>query len=374
MNKIKNFFFNKIEKSKPTSFSELITSFALGAGKIFILLVLNGIIINLIMPNNSNNKYFLFFQIISIAIFISILIYILINRIPNQFMIIKNYLNTNKHKNSEVSKVMITEKTTNSENLNFDNFKGQIYFKNGKKDTHYTFEQLKIKGNLYTTDLIWFEGLKNWTKVIEISELSHIALTRPPLTEKEKNIMCVKNSLKPSIMFYIIFSLLLGVTSGLLEKYQYNEFIEEINSNHKYNIEKEEEIKRKNEKFISTIGDIDNYESNQDNNNNKIDLSGYSDMPSNEIYATAKDGVRFTRWEYSLAIRGTDQEQISYNNSHKFLFRPYKAIYKHANLSIEERENIGLLLLNFVLSTLVTNLIFFPFIIWINFLKKIKFI
>jgi len=40
MNKLKNFFFNKIEKNKPTSFSELITSFALGGGKIFILLIL----------------------------------------------------------------------------------------------------------------------------------------------------------------------------------------------------------------------------------------------------------------------------------------------------------------------------------------------
>lgn len=44
MNKIKNFFFNKIEKNKPTSFSELITSFVLGGVKIFILLMLNGIV------------------------------------------------------------------------------------------------------------------------------------------------------------------------------------------------------------------------------------------------------------------------------------------------------------------------------------------
>jgi hypothetical protein len=368
MDKIKNFFFNKIEKGKPTSFSELITSFALGTGKIFILLMLNGVVINLIMPNNSNNKYFLFFQIISITIFLSILFYILINRIPNQFRIIKNYLNTNKHKNSEVSKVMITEKITNSENLNFDNFKEQIYFKNGKKDVHYTFEQLKIKGNLYTTDLIWFEGLKNWTKVIEISELSHIALTKPPLTEKEKNIMGFKNSIKPSIIFYIIFSLLLGTSSGFLEKYQYDIFIDEINNNHKQNIEREDEIKRKNQKFISEFGEKSSFNFNE----SRTDLSSYSDMPSNEVYATNKDGSRFTRWKSVLAIRGTDQEQISYNHAHKVLFRPYQAIIEHANLSKEERENISLLLLNFVLSALVTNILLIPFIVFVYFLKNKK--
>ncbi|HAH55064.1 MAG TPA: hypothetical protein DCM02_07205 [Flavobacterium sp.] len=302
----------------------------------------------------------------SIIITLLILIYIFVNRLPNQVRIIKNYLSTSKNKTSEISKVMVTEKTANLENLNFDKFKGQIYFKNGKKDVHYTFEQLKIKGNLYTTDLIWFEGLKNWTKVKEIAELAAIALSKPPLTEKEKNIQCFKNSIKPSIIFYVIFSLLLGTTSGFLEKYQYDVFIDEINNNHKQNIERENEITRKNQKFISELQKSSDFNFSE----NRTDTSGYTDMPSNEIYATGKNGVRFTRWKSVFAIRGTDQEQISYNHTHKVLFRPYQAIIKHANLSKEERENISLLLLNFVLAALLTNLLLLPFLSLIYFFKN----
>jgi hypothetical protein len=365
MNKLKKFFFNKIEKDTRTSFTDLTTSFLLGAVKIFILLIINSIIIMLIMPKSSKEKYFVFFQIISITIFLSILIYILINRIPNQIKIIKNYIKSNKDKKQNDSKIMIKEKTINSESLNFDKFKGQIYFKNGKKDIHYTFEQLKIKGNLYTTDLIWFEGLKKWTIVNEINELSSIALSKPPLTEKEKYILSFKESIKPSLIFYVIFSIILGIATGFLERHQYITFIDEITNNCKQNIEREDEIKRKNQKFITELNQKNDFNLSE----NKIDFSSYSDMPSNEIYATNKDGSRFTRWRSVLAIRGTDQEQISYNHDSKFLFRPYQAIIEHANLSKKERENISLLLFNFVLSALVTNLLFLPILSLVYFFK-----
>ncbi len=361
---MKNFFFNKIEENKITSFTDLISAFLLGGLKIFVLLMVNAIFSSLTF--RISTEYRLVSSILTVLITLLILVYIFINRIPNQFKIIKNYLNTNKHKSSEVLKVMVKEKITNSENLNFDNFKEQIYFKNGKKDVHYTFEQLKIKGNLYTNDLIWFEGLKNWTKISEISELSYIALSKPPLTEKEKNILSFKNSIKPSIIFYVIFSLLLGIAAGFLEKHQYDKFIDEINNNHKKNIERENEIKRENQKFISELTESNGFNFRE----NKVDFSSYSDMPSNEVYATNEDGSRFTRWESVLAIRGTDQEQISYNNTHKVIFRPYQAIIKHANLSKDERENIGLLLFNFVLSALATNLLILPFLILINFIKN----
>ena len=362
MNKIKNFFFNKIVKDKSTSFSALVTSFVLGGVKIFILLMLNGIIINLIMPNSPDDKYFLFFQIISITIFLSILIYILVNRIPNQIKVFKNYLNTNK--NQKISKVMIQEKVIKSENLNFDNFKERVYFKNGKKKDHYTFDQLKIKGNLYTNDLIWFEGLKNWTKVSEINELSSIALSEPPLTQREKNILSFKKALKPSLSIYLIFSLFLGVSAGFLEKYQYDIFFEEVNTNSIKNQKEEDELNAKNR--------IDYPEYQNNINESKPSFESYSNMRSNEVYVTNEDGTRFTRWSYTLSTRGTDQEQVSYNESHKFLFRPYKAIIKHANLSKEERENIGLLLSNFTLSALVTNLLLLPFLILVYFFKNKK--
>jgi hypothetical protein len=360
---MKKFFFNKIEKNKITNFSDLIFAFLLGGVKIFVLLMINTIFI---ITFSILTEYRPVSSILSIIITLLILVYIFINRIPNQFRIIKNYINTNKNKISEVSKVMVKEEKTNSENLNFDYFKEQIYFKNGKKDVYYTFDQLNIRGNLYNNDLIWFEGLKNWTKVSDIIELSSIALSKPPLTEKEKNILFFKNSIKPSIIFYLIFSLILGTTAGFLEKYQYDKFIDEINYNYKKNIEREDEIKRENQKIISKWRESSNFNFSE----NKIDFSSYSDMPSNEVYATNKDGSRFTRWKSVLAIRGIDQEQISYNYTHKLIFRPYKAIIEHTNLSKDERENIGLLLFNFVLSALVTNLLLLPFLILIVFLRN----
>lgn len=364
MNKIKNFFFNKIEAGKPTNFSDLVSSFIFGGLKIFIFFMLNGIVSSWLFINDYESEYRFIFSIISSIITLSILIYILANRIPNQFRIFKNYLNTNRNKNQEISKVMIQEKAIKSENLNFDNFKERIYFKNGKKKVHYTFDQLKIKGNLYTNDLIWFEGLKNWTKVSEINELSSIALSQPPLTQREKNILCFKKSLKPSLSIYLIFSLFLGVSAGFLEKYQYDIFFEEVNANSIQNQKDEDALNAKNRR------EYPEYQNNI--NESKPSFSGYSNMRQDEVYATNDDFTRFTRWSSYLAVRGTDQEQISYNESYKFLFRPYKAIIKHANLSREERENIGLLLSNFTLSALVTNLLLLPFLIVVYFFKNKK--
>jgi hypothetical protein len=359
---MKKFFFNKIEKNNITSFSDLIISMLYGFLKIFILFFLNGAISSLSLFIDFKRNYFLVFSIISSIITLSTLIYILVNRIPNQVRIFKNYLNTNKLKNQENLKVMIQEKVTISENLNFDTFKERIYFKNGKKKVHYTFDQLMIKGNLYTNDLIWFEGLKNWTKVSEIEELSSIALSEPPLTQTEKNILCFKKSLKPSLLIYLVLSLFLGISAGFLEKYQYDIFFAEVNAN---SIENQKEDDELNAKYRREYPDYQN-----NINESKPSFSSYSNMHENEVYATNDDGTRFTRWSSYLAVRGTDQEQISYNQSYKFLFRPYKAIIKHANLSREERENMGLLIFNFTLSALVSNLLLLPFLILIYFFRN----
>lgn len=84
---MKKFFFNKVEINKITSFSDLITSFALGGVKIFILLLLNAIFSSLFFGIES--EYRIITSILSVIITLLILIYILINRIPNQFRIIK---------------------------------------------------------------------------------------------------------------------------------------------------------------------------------------------------------------------------------------------------------------------------------------------
>lgn len=250
------------------------------------------------------------------------------------------------------------------ENLNFENLKDKIYFKNGNKKTHYSFEQLSIKGNLYENDLIWFDGLKDWTKVSNIDELSSIALSIPPFTEREKNVLCFKKSLKPSIIIYLIFSIFLGILAGLLEKQQYEMFFEEVNTNSINNQKEEDKNKAK--------LDEENYEYASGVTESKPSFSGYSNMQQDEIYATNSDGEHYTRWKSYLPERGTDQEQISYNQHYSFLFRPYVAIISNANLSREERDNISNLITNFILSSLATNLLLLPLMILLFFLKYKK--
>lgn len=362
MNKIKNFFFNKIEKNKPTTFLELFTSLMYGGLKIILLMVFNSILRNLFIPDDFTDPNFSTVDLVSALFTLLILIYILLNRIPNQFKIFRNYFNTNTFKKVKKSNIMFEEKTSQSGNLNFDSFRNRIYFKNGKKKVHYTFEQLKIKGNLYTDDLIWYEGLKDWTKVSNIYELSSIALNQPPLTTKEKNILCLKKSLKPSIIIYVVFSIILGVSTGLLEKFQYEKFFKEVNTNSIKYQKEDDELEAKNRR---EYGNYQNY-------NSKPSFSSYSNMRQDELYATNEDYTKFTRWSSYLTQRGTDQEQISYNATYKFLFRPYKAIIGHANLSREERTNIGVLLTNFTLSAFFTNLLLLSFIILPYFLKNKK--
>lgn len=95
-------------------------------------------------------------------------------------------------------------------------------------------------------------------------------------------------------------------------------------------------------------------------NSSSISLVSY-DIPMNTIYATDDDGERYTRW---AAYKGVgNHEQLSYDKTHEFLFRPYKAYFSTVNLSDEERENTFFLLLNFFLSALSTNLLIFPLIV-----------
>ena len=244
-----------------------------------------------------------------------------------------------------------------------ESFKDKIFFKNGKKDKHYTFQDLSRKGNLYQTDKIWYEGLSEWTKVSEITELKNIALSMPPLTDKEKNCKILKKAFVPSLIFYTLFSLLIGITAGLIEDYKYREFFKVVNGiseQHQINEEQEKA------KFARDFPEFSNIKA-QENDNPAF--YGYSNMKYDEVGIWSKDGVYYTRWKSYLPSRGTDQESISYSKHHKLLFRPYRALVKYANLSREERADISVLLLNFCFSAFVTNLLIFPVIMAVNFYR-----
>ena len=206
----------------------------------------------------------------------------------------------------------------------------KVYFKNinGLKSSPYSIQDFKIKGNLYQNDLIWREGLSNWTKAKDIEEIKEYALLEPPKTRLENNIYNLKSSLFKSLRYYIIISLFIGFFSAILEKYQY-------------------------QNFINSIDIIDQ-------------SSGSEGISASQIYASREDGTRYTRWT-TYSNFGEDNEQISYNENYMFLFRPYKAIFDDANLSILERENIVLLLFNFTLSSFISNIFLLPLLLLLFF-------
>lgn len=79
-------------------------------------------------------------------------------------------------------------------------------------------------------------------------------------------------------------------------------------------------------------------------------------VPFDLIYSTKKDGTYWSRWCVYAGDDIYQNENASYNSCHKFVFRPYRAIFSTANLSDEEQNNVFTLLINFVLSALVSNL------------------
>lgn len=229
---------------------------------------------------------------------------------------------------------------------------GKIFFKNknGKRSQPYTIEDFKIKGNLYTDDLIWFDGLDNWTKASNIEELKSYAIVRPPLTNTEKNLRSLKTAINPTILCYIIISIAVGISGALLEKNKYENFINSIT------------------KTEYTPSNSSNY------NDGKIRLTEYSNIKQSDVYAPKEDGNGYyTRWTvYSTIGNQDNSEQRSYEETYKFLFRPYKTFYETVNLSNEEINNLHILLFNFVYSSFVTNLIFIPLLFLLFYLIKRK--
>jgi len=222
---------------------------------------------------------------------------------------------------------------------------GKIFFKNvqGKRSQPYTIDDLKTRGNLYSDDLIWHEGLDGWTKASKIKELKEFAISKPPLTDSEINKISLIKAIKPTIVFYIITSIIIGITGALIEKNKYDSFINSITKT-QYNT-------------------TSNYNINN-NNDDKIKLTEYSDVKHSDVYAQKKDGNGYyTRWKVYATVGNQDNsEQRSYEETYKLLFRPYKTFYEIVNLSNEEINSTNILLFNFIYSAFATNFLFLPII------------
>lgn len=226
----------------------------------------------------------------------------------------------------------------------------KIFFKNiyGKRSQPYTIDDFKTRGNLYSDDLIWHEGLDGWTEASKIEDLKEYTISKPPLTNSEINKKSLIKAINPTILYYIIISIIIGVSGALIEKNKYETFINSITK--------------------TTYNTTNNY------NKDKINLTEYSDVKHSDVYAPIKDGNGYyTRWKvYSTVGNQDNSEQRSYEETYKLLFRPYKTFYEIVNLSNEEIKNTNILLFNFIYSAFVTNLLFIPFLFLLLFFIKRK--
>ena len=216
-----------------------------------------------------------------------------------------------------------------------------LYFKsiNGKKSRPYTIEELKAKGNLFKKELIWREGLTKWSMAKDIEELSIYAIQEPPKTSFENKLENIKYSLIKSFWYFVVFSFFIGIFSSLVEKYQY-------------------------QNFINAIEKIDHsHDNNTMSSSNK--MTEYSNIRFEELHAQNEDGTFYSRWIRFHTLGMGDNEQLSYEYSHSFLFRPYKALFEVEYLSQSERESVFELFKNFILSSFASNIFFFPILFFL---------
>lgn len=307
------------------------------------------------------------------------------------------------------------------------------YFLNRNNKRSYSLQELINSGVIFNDDLIWKKGLSDWTMAQNIIELKDHVLERPPEKKSKIILKRIKDSILPSIVILILFSVVLGITAGLLEKHQYNAFIEKVQphidkqirdeleqaeNQSKIEIDRERQkdrvnqsILNLNDKFEKKDKELESLQNEAYNNylnssrsydfdyyqslangyieqrekllseyqsekhflelsmpSDPINLKSSSfsivtyDVPLNTVYVYDENGKSYTRWTCYKGVG--NHEQISYENSHKFFFRPYKAIFSIVNLSENERGNTLVLLWNFFTSALITNLLFFPFIVF----------
>lgn len=285
-----------------------------------------------------------------------------------------------------------------------------IYVNNDKKP--YSIDEIKGGKIIYNDDLIWHEGLIDWTEAKNITFLQKYLKKRPPISKKKRLINKVLKTSINSFFIYFIFTLILSISSAFYEKYKYDSFMNKIIYAYKNNEKKREaeryhleqiELEKNNKEslYINKIeelknevninfsgweselkkfppdnsiidyyknvidslkGEIDYYYSLLETKNpvsffkknNTVKDVEYN-IPMDEIYIMLDDGTYWSRW---CAHNGNVflNENISYNTCHKFLFRPYYSIFSVSNLSEEEQKNTLLLVFNYIFSGIVSNI------------------
>jgi hypothetical protein len=306
------------------------------------------------------------------------------------------------------------------------------YFKNKNLKRVYTHEELIHSEPLFNNDLIWREGLLDWTYASLVDELKQYVIQRPPLSRFEKILFIITRFSLRALYFVLIASLLIGICGAYLEKTQYDQFISKIQPNIDACLKKEQqtnELNWKNKKensleklknrklniakskfenqdlklelelnqamneYYSTqhletklyweerckeiqlarenglieykneISEIEtNFLKNLSNQNN-VELKPIQyNVPSNTIWLN-NNGRLYTRWSHFKGLG--NQEQLCYETNYFFLFRAHATFFSVVNLSEDEIEKPYKLYLNFFWSALVSNILFYPFLLFL---------
>lgn len=252
--------------------------------------------------------------------------------------------------------------------------------------------------------------MPNWIPAKEFEELEGYVLERPPERKSIVFFKTLKRSVFPALIIIVFFSIILGISSGLIEKWKYDIFMGKVQPNiDKYYQEKrdrEQEERRKKQQFESGIkkeigalelefkwedsrleslqteayrnyqsslyyDDInfyitsannyldqrkrlkDNLETKVNKLNSKLNESEKQsnvieyikyDVPTGTLATFKDNGDMYTRWSVSQGVG--NHEQISYNKTYTFLFRPYKTFFIPVNLSNAEISDTKTLLWN----------------------------
>jgi hypothetical protein len=307
----------------------------------------------------------------------------------------------------------------------------KLYYLNNNETKHYLLQDFENQV-IYSDDLIWFEGLSHWIKADQVEELKVFLKKRPP---SSNNKIIIKKSIIISITVYFVLSTLIALIAGFGEKNKFESFISQIKKAHneneneiaknKINLTNQYKLKfvknqkqKKIEKLEELLSNIDkdikanleewknaqnsnysdevqlfnykikheklllefdrytnlieeNYSSSESLGNNEIKLVDY-EIPMNEIYIfKPNESKYYTRWCVYVSDY-TKNENLSFESCHKFWFRPYFALFADSNLSDAEQKSDFTLFVNFLTSSLASNIIILIITFLVVFYSKKK--
>lgn len=215
----------------------------------------------------------------------------------------------------------------------------QYYFieKNGTKEGPYKLSELKQK-TIYFDELVWRSDSDQWRKAVDYEELSDIFIIKPPQTPREQKIAKVNKKFISQFIgqlaiSYVIAFLIFGFISFSIAQASWDSYLKGTNG-----------------KYVP--------EKNPNYNNQYPSGNGF--VMRNELI----DNKRYPMYQ-----RGVNLENV-YGIQQGILFRSFKAFYSTIYLTRAEQRSSGLLLMNLMLSSLVSLSFLFILIGIIYYAKK----